>query len=188
MIGFDAPIPGQSLTAEPRNHPWERPPEIVDPEAALQMHLTRMSEPRMLRTALDLMEVEELDIKTIVTGRLRGAVSQGMHTIDVSLIIAPVLHEFLKQAAKAAGIEAEDGFEDKEAEEQFKKARAAGLLRKQFEKMGGQTPKKAVEVMEEAEESGDMMGAIGGMEAMDAAPAATAVTVPSKGLMARGEM
>jgi hypothetical protein len=177
MIGFDAPIPGQSLTAEPRNHPWERPPEIVDPEEALQMHLTRLSEPKMLRTALDLMETEDLDIKTLVTGRLRGAVSQGAHTIDVSLIIAPVLHEFLKQAAKAAGIEADDGFEDKAAEEAFKKARAASLLSKQFEKMGGATPKKAVEAMEKSEEGGTT-------EPMPAAPAEP----PRKGLMARGDI
>ena len=27
-----APIPGQSLTDEPKNYPWENPPEITDPE------------------------------------------------------------------------------------------------------------------------------------------------------------
>jgi hypothetical protein len=175
MIGFDAPIPGQSLTAEPRNHPWERPPEIVDPEEALQMHLAKLSDPKMLRVALDLMETEDLDIKTIVNGRLRGSVSQGMHTIDVSLIIAPVLHEFLKQAAKAAGIEADDGFEDKEAEEEFNKARISSLSKKQLEKMGVATPKKAVEAMEESEEGG-------ATEPMPAAPAEP----PRKGLMAKG--
>ena len=27
---LNAPIPGQSLTDEPKNYPWENPPEIVD--------------------------------------------------------------------------------------------------------------------------------------------------------------
>ena len=30
MSMFDAPIPGQSLTTEPKNYPWERPPEMSD--------------------------------------------------------------------------------------------------------------------------------------------------------------
>ena len=29
---FDAPIPGQSLTDEPGNYPWEHPPKTTDPE------------------------------------------------------------------------------------------------------------------------------------------------------------
>ena len=27
---FDAPIPGQSLTDEPGNYPWEHPPKTVE--------------------------------------------------------------------------------------------------------------------------------------------------------------
>ena len=27
---FDAPIPGQSLTDEPQNYPWEHPPKYTD--------------------------------------------------------------------------------------------------------------------------------------------------------------
>ena len=31
---FDAPIPGQSLTDEPGNYPWEHPPNALRPEQA----------------------------------------------------------------------------------------------------------------------------------------------------------
>ena len=31
---FEAPIPGQSLTGEPRQYPWESPPQIDKPEDA----------------------------------------------------------------------------------------------------------------------------------------------------------
>ena len=27
---FDRPIPGQSLTDEPKNYPWEHPPQFTD--------------------------------------------------------------------------------------------------------------------------------------------------------------
>ena len=44
MALFDAPIPGQSLTSEPKNAPFERPPEIVNPEEALMVHLKRLND------------------------------------------------------------------------------------------------------------------------------------------------
>ena len=43
MRALQAAIPGQSLTDEPRNFPWERPPEIVDPDEAIRYHIDRVS-------------------------------------------------------------------------------------------------------------------------------------------------
>ena len=40
-IIFAAPIPGQSLTTEPKGLPFERPPKIVDPIEALDLHRFR---------------------------------------------------------------------------------------------------------------------------------------------------
>ena len=55
-----------------------------------------------------------VDIRTLVEGTLRGAVLEGIHSIDVSLIIAPVLHEFIRGIPLAAGVPFEEGFEDEE--------------------------------------------------------------------------
>ena len=33
---FDTPVPGQSLTDEPGNYPWEHAPKNVDPEIILE--------------------------------------------------------------------------------------------------------------------------------------------------------
>ncbi len=33
---YDRPIPGQSLTTEPKNAPYENPPEIVDVDEAIE--------------------------------------------------------------------------------------------------------------------------------------------------------
>ena len=107
------PIPGQSLTTAPKAYPWERPPEITDPEEAMQYHLDRLSQPDNLGTLLDLVELEDMDVYTITKGLMRGAVANGIHTIDVGLLVAPVVHEFVKQAAVAYGLTPDDGFEDK---------------------------------------------------------------------------
>ena len=53
---FEAPIPGQSLTDEPGNFPWERPPEINDPDSAIVYHLDRLYEQEVAEGVLFLLE------------------------------------------------------------------------------------------------------------------------------------
>lgn len=166
---FNSPIPGQSLTTAPKNFAWERPPEISDPEEAIQMHITRLSDPDLLEDALNLLEFEDLDIQTVVKGIMRGAVANGIHSIDVALIAAPVVHEFLKQAAKAVGIDAEDGFEDKNTKKQRDDYVVSSRAKKMLKEMGA----KPKEVAKEVE--------------MEEAPEEEAPVAP-KGLMARGDM
>lgn len=114
---FDRPIPGQSLTSEPKNRPYERPPEISDPEEALMVHLARLNEVDVMDGAMFLIQ-KGVDVRTITEGILRSAVAQGIHSIDVSLIVAPAIHEYISGTAEAIGLEYEDGFEDKKEREQ----------------------------------------------------------------------
>lgn len=111
---FDRPIPGQSLTVEPRNAPYERPPEIVDPEEALMVHLTKLNDPDALADMVNWIEMG-VDIQTLTEGIVRSAVMEGIHTIDVSLIVAPVIHEFIRTAMDELGVDYDEGFEDKKA-------------------------------------------------------------------------
>jgi len=111
----DRPIPGQSLTAEPRSQPFERPPEIVDPIEAIDAHLDNLSNKGAVEDLIYFAEFG-VDLVTLVQGILRSAVMEGIHSIDVSLIIAPVLHEHIKGILDASGVEYEEGFEDKEGE------------------------------------------------------------------------
>ena len=146
MDMFSAPIPGQSLTTEPKGFPWERPPEITDPEEAIQMHLARLSEPDMLDMVLDLIESDGLDVKTLTSGIMRGAVAKGMHTIDVALLVAPVVHEFIKQGALAFGLSPDDGFENKEEKAEYAKAKKTSLAKKMIKEM---SPALAVQTAQE---------------------------------------
>jgi hypothetical protein len=148
---FEAPIPGQSLTGRPKNYPWERPPEITDPEVATQMHLMRLSEPKRLSTLFDALEFGVTDLYTLVKGIMRSAVANGIHTVDVGMIAAPVVHEFVKQAADKAGIEYDDGLDDGTEEQQRKRMRAALMAQKKLQKMDIKppVPKQEEEPMEE---------------------------------------
>ena len=104
-------IPGQSLTATPKNAPYENAPSMTKPEDAIMWHLERMSEPEKTSAILDALEMG-IDVVTMTEGLLRFAVLDGRHSIDVSLIIAPVVHEFIVSTADEVGIEYEEGIPD----------------------------------------------------------------------------
>ena len=110
---FSRPIPGQSLTAEPGNAPYERPPEIVDPEEALMTHIDRLNDPDSVVGLVQAVELG-LDVVTITEGVLRNAVLKGIHDIDVSILIAPAVHEFIRSNLDILGIEYDNGFGTKE--------------------------------------------------------------------------
>jgi len=110
---FSAPIPGQSLTSEPRNYPWENPPEYAAPEDALMWHMDRLKDPKKVEAMASLLTMG-LDVVTMTEGILRGAVAEGRHSIDVSLIIGPVIHEYIVGIAEAADLDYNEGLEDKD--------------------------------------------------------------------------
>ena len=108
---FSTTIPGQSLTKEPRSYAWEDPPKYSKPEDALMWHMDRLEEPERTKAVLTLLELG-LDVVTLTEGVLRGGVVQGIHNIDVSLIIAPIIHEYITGTASAAGIDFKEGLSE----------------------------------------------------------------------------
>ena len=112
---FSAPIPGQSLTSEPKNSPWENPPQFSAPEDALIYHIERLKDPKKVKSVAGLLTLG-LDVVTMTEGILRNAVIEGRHNIDVSLIIAPIIHEYIVGLADAAGIEYNEGIEEEDVD------------------------------------------------------------------------
>ena len=110
---FNAPIPGQSLTSEPKNSPWESPPEFSAPEDALMYHMDRLKKPKKVEAIAGLL-VLGLDVVTLTEGILRAGVIEGRHSVDVSLIIGPIIHEYIVGIADAAGLEYNEGLGEEE--------------------------------------------------------------------------
>lgn len=122
---FDRPIPGQSLTDEPRNYAWERPPQIVDPEEALRFYIKKLEDPDMLDNALTILEESQMTLTGLVKGITRAGVAGGWHTIDVGLIVAPAIHEYIKGVADAVGAEYDEGLPKRGTDESEERKRAA---------------------------------------------------------------
>ena len=86
---FQAPVPGMSLMTEPKNRPWETPPKFTTPEDALTFYIENF-------------------IDTITL----GGVMQGLHTIDIAIVISPAMYELITGMADAVGIKYKNGVTD----------------------------------------------------------------------------
>ena len=69
---LDRPIPGQSLTDEPKNYPWERPPEISDPDEALSFYINKLENPDTLDGVMELLEDTRITLTGLVSGLTRS--------------------------------------------------------------------------------------------------------------------
>ena len=108
MAKFDYPVPGQSLTTPARNAPYERPPQTVDPKEALQIHISNLNSKESMEDIAYFAEMG-LDVKSQTEALLRSAVAEGIHSIDISLTIAPLLHQFIVGRLEAMGVEYDEG-------------------------------------------------------------------------------
>ncbi len=150
---FNAPIPGESLTKAPKQYPWERPPEMVDPEEVLQTYVRKLNEPDRMEGLMDALEVG-FPLKDLVEGLLRTGVANGIHTVDVSLIVAPVIHDYIKSFADELGVEYDEGFEDKEQVKKDREARTYLKTKVMLEKkmQSRKIPKASAETIKEYED------------------------------------
>lgn len=146
---LSAPIPGQSLTAEPGSRPWEKPPKYTTVEETLKFYLEDLSQPKKMARLLDKIE-EGAPLGLIVDSLQTVGVSKGLHTLDVGYLISPVLIEFMKVAAEQEGITPVIGDEDED--EGLTEEEAMLLLRSK----GGEEPAMEEEPMMEEEQEQPM--------------------------------
>jgi len=97
---FGAPIPGQGLmTHGPGDRPWERPAEIDTVDDALAYYFTNLRDPERIDDIMTVIDMG-LPIEPVVKTLTTSATMNGIHTLDVGLIVAPVLSEFLAAVAR----------------------------------------------------------------------------------------
>lgn len=115
---FDRPIPGQSLTDDPKNNPWEQPPQMAEMEEVAVYYINKLANQEVIDDFGALCQAG-IGLKPIVESITSQGVIRGLHTVDASMLVAPIIHEFLKQAITSQGIEVKDGDADpqKKAEE-----------------------------------------------------------------------
>ena len=99
----DMPIAGESLTAELGSRPWQSPPQFETPEQAIGHYFTRLTDPQDSIGIINALE-KGIPVETLTEVIQLGGVMEGLHTIDVGVLISPVIAETLIQLAEKAGI------------------------------------------------------------------------------------
>ena len=100
---FSAPIPGQSLTDEPGNYPWEHPPKNTDPETIVNDLFMRMTQPEALQEILVMLDAG-VPVEAIVRVMVFTGFAEGEFNPDVGFIIIEPLMEAVATIGLRAGI------------------------------------------------------------------------------------
>jgi hypothetical protein len=101
---FEGPIPGQSLTTEPKNVPWEQPPKYADPMDALEMYMERLADPESQDELIDMLDIG-IPISIVVDTMLSGGVMDGLHSVDTKLLLKGVIATQIQTIAEVVGVD-----------------------------------------------------------------------------------
>ena len=101
---FESPIAGQSLTKKLGSRPYENPPELSKVDEVLALYLDTLKQSETQEEIFTLIQ-QGKPIKAIVQRMTKKNVMDGLHTLDVSYIIEPVLIEIIKNQAEAMNID-----------------------------------------------------------------------------------
>ena len=109
MEMFNAPVPGESLTDEPRNYPWENPPELATVNETLDFYMDKLTQPDVIDNLLLMLE-SKMPVDSIAKSLTMTGVMQGKHSLDVQLLVLPPIHKYLTMIGKKANIKYIDKF------------------------------------------------------------------------------
>lgn len=133
-MNFMGPIPGMSLTKEPKNSNWETPPKFNTKEEVLGFYLDKLMDKETLEDTIFLLK-RKFPIETFVDSFTSYGVMEGYHTIDLKVLVSPVLHEHIKALSEALKIKYVEfaGPSDKQKKAQKEKERALILIQAAME-------------------------------------------------------
>ena len=147
---FDAPVPGESLTAELGSRPWQKPPQYSTVEDALEYYVPRLTDKDFESDLLDTMELG-VPVTTMANSIQITGVMQGLHTVDVGLLLIPVLMEMIAFLGDRANIKYKMGT-DKKPKDKISDSKLQLALQKMKEAEGNEEELPVEEMPEPVEE------------------------------------
>ena len=101
---FDAPVAGQSLTAEVGARPWQQPAQYSTVEDAFEYYATKITDTKVNESLLDALEMGT-PVSSISEILVQSGAMEGKHTIDVSILLLPVIMELIAYVADESGVD-----------------------------------------------------------------------------------
>ena len=152
---LSGPIPGMSLTTDPGNRPWENPPQLVTVEDAIEFYSKKLLDPEKQSAIAETLEMG-IAIESIADMLTTSAVMEGYHTLDVSMLVTPVVNEMLRYVGDISGVDYIDSYEAKQKEQVIPQGEARKIVKEisanlnkgvvpELPKMGGMPVEENVE-------------------------------------------
>tara|TARA_E500000178_G_scaffold132051_1_gene131991 strand:- start:216 stop:701 length:486 start_codon:yes stop_codon:yes gene_type:complete len=112
---LDAPIPGEGLTHELGDRPWQKPAQLTNVDDVMPFYREKITDEEFVP---QLMQVIELGIPltTIANAMQSAAVMEGVHSIDVGVLMLPIIVELLKFVAEKNNVKYVTGMEKRDVQ------------------------------------------------------------------------
>jgi len=108
---FDAPIAGQHMTSELGGRPWQQAPQYKTVDDAIEYYLDRMSSEEFTDHLVDVLEMD-VPVTAIANNIQLAGVMDGKHTVDVGMLVMPLLMEMIMLVGDMADVKYDSGMEN----------------------------------------------------------------------------
>ena len=126
---FDAPIPGESLTIELGSRPWQQASEMSTVDEAIEYYMERLSTDEFMNQLMDVLELG-VPITSIVNTMQLNSVMEGVHSVDVGVLVSPLLVEMIMYMADMAKVEYVSGLEKPDTSDKLAPTKIAKMMSK----------------------------------------------------------
>lgn len=150
---FDAPIPGMSLTAELGARPWQSPPQYSNVDEAIQYYMDRMTSEEFMDQVIDVIEMG-VPLTSIANSIQLASVMDGLHSVDVGVMVTPVLIEMMMLMAESAGVEYVTGLDNPE-KDKISAAKMAKIMQELEREVGELEEPEVTEELKVEEADGE---------------------------------
>ena len=131
---LDAPLPGQSLTDEPGNYPWEHPPKTPSIEEATDYVYESIMKPENMERMFTLLRMG-IPIEALVKIITFSGFLEGRWTVDTAKLLEPIVAMMVAGEAAIAEIPAKVNMGDAENTDFFRDMAERKIDMKQAKEM-----------------------------------------------------
>ena len=150
---FNAQIPGESMTHELGARPWQQPAQYTTVEEALDYYIPRFANDDVINQTADVLRMG-VPVTTLANTIQLASVMEGKHSIDVGMLVLPVIMEMIMYIAEAEGIDYVSGLEkDKKLRSTLIKSSLIRLEEETQKQDKEPEQEKGTEVLEQLEDS-----------------------------------
>ena len=112
---FQAAVPGSSLTAEQGSRAYKKPPQYSTVDDAMDYYVTRLSSDEVADQIVSVLDMG-VPVTEVANIMQMHGVMEGKHTLDMSMLMLPVLMEIIALIGDTANIDYNMGTEKSDPE------------------------------------------------------------------------